>query len=124
MALTPDRARSMRARRGGIARAKFWRELGFPNLKLAVEARKRRCAERRALGLIGATWAKRLRRKGIFVGDVATTQLEPMPQAAIDPSNTVEAPLSVEPSTLQRPMIVIDAGARGLTLAQLRRRGL
>jgi hypothetical protein len=46
MPFTSDNAYSMRARGGGLARARFWRSLGFPNLVRAREAKKR-YAERR-----------------------------------------------------------------------------
>lgn len=38
---------------GGRHRAAFWRELGFPNLERAWEARKRACERRRRLGITG-----------------------------------------------------------------------
>ncbi len=112
--LTPDQARRMRARRGGLARARFWRAQGFPNLKLAVEARKRKAAERRALGLISPEWAKRLRRKGIVVGEAVPAPPESAPRTANDRPVLESPPM--------RPMVVVDVGARGLKLAQLRAR--
>jgi hypothetical protein len=104
----------MRARRGGLARARFWRAQGFPNLKLAVEARKRKAAERRALGLISPEWAKRLRRKGIAVGNAIPVPPESAPGAANDRPALESSPI--------RPMVVVDGDARGLTLSQFRAR--
>jgi len=37
----------MRARGGGLARARFWRSLGFPNLVRAREAKKRYAGQRK-----------------------------------------------------------------------------
>jgi hypothetical protein len=37
----------MRARGGGLARARFWRAQGFPNLVLAREAKKRYAQRRK-----------------------------------------------------------------------------
>ena len=47
MAFTSDNAYSMRARGGGLARARFWRALGFPNLVRAREAKRRYAESRR-----------------------------------------------------------------------------
>jgi len=115
--LTCREARRMRAKRGGLARARFWRAQGFPNLKLAREERQRKAAERRALGLVSPEWAKRLRRKGIAVGEAAPASPESTPGAAA--ANT--AAMLVESPPI-RPMVVVDVGARGLTLSQFRSR--
>jgi hypothetical protein len=104
----------MRARRGGLKRAAFWRSTGWANLKRATAERKRKAAERRALGLVSPDYAKRLRRKGIPVGDAATARPEPAPKPASDSAALVEQP--------RRPRIVVDVSARGLTLAQVRAR--
>ena len=45
--LSSTEAYALRCRQAGLKRAAYWRALGFPNLKLAREAFKLKCAKRR-----------------------------------------------------------------------------
>jgi hypothetical protein len=85
-----------------------------PTLPSGDEARKRNAAARRALGLISPEWAKRLRRKGIAVGNATPLRLNRRPGRPYD------GPISESPPI--RPMVVVDVGARGLTPSQFRAR--
>ena len=50
MGFTSITGKSARSRQGGKKRAAFWRALGWPNLKLATEARLRKQAKARLEG--------------------------------------------------------------------------
>ena len=68
MPFTSDNAYSMRARGGGLARARFWRAQGFPNLVLAREAKKR-YAEQRKLEAAKVKAQNQLRKALESTGD-------------------------------------------------------
>jgi hypothetical protein len=104
--LTSDKARRMRARRAGLARARFWRKQGYPNLKRAVEVRKRKAQERRRLGLISPDWARRLRRQGIMV-------------VSCDEPSSAVAVTRDQPRPFLGPRVLVDTSNRGLTLGQI-----
>ena len=57
--LSRQEAISKRARRAGRKRAAFWRKIGWPNLRMAWEARRRNAAIRRRCKLLGAPYVPR-----------------------------------------------------------------
>lgn len=112
----------MLARLAGLRSAKKARRLGWPALRKAVASRRRKAELRRRLGLISDSYAKRLRAKGVPVGDLSglvarfgyseglmhrlmfgdLSYLLPLPRSPVEPRTAVVVPSSEPPRTSLR----------------------